>query len=304
MDLGWGIWTAFRLGEGAFWSLLGLPGGILKLGLQNEPRMGYLNGFLAWGRGCLSINGAVWANVEAWLAKKAISMPPGMFSQERCLLLSNQNSILMTLNLSGIWSWAVTSWHGCYIVLAIVNKQRTKDKWWQRYAVKCSLTEVTTRSASLILLASSVVRCACPSIPCALVVVFVVACSNAFFCILALWHVWPVFSSFQSIFLLTCNFFSVLVFLACLGSFKSAFTQPCCVRIMVTQFTAFPSYLSFLIPLTFSVWWVPVFFPCAWELMAGLPGFTIHRAPGHLRHPTSPSWAVVIVNPTKPLQNC
>ena len=69
-----------------------------------------------------------------------------------------------------------------------------------------------TRSASLILLASSVVRCACPSIPRALVVVCVVACSNAFFCILALWHVWPVFSSFQSIFLLTCNFFSILVF--------------------------------------------------------------------------------------------
>lgn len=69
-----------------------------------------------------------------------------------------------------------------------------------------------TRSASLILLASSVVRCACPSIPRALVVVCVVACSNAFFCIPALWHVWPVFSSFQSIFLLTCNFFSVLVF--------------------------------------------------------------------------------------------
>jgi len=90
---------------------LGLPGGILKLGLQNEPRMGHLNGFLAWGRGYLSINGAVWGNVEAWLAKKAISphsTPPGMFSQERCLLLSNQNSILMTLNLSGIWSQAVT----------------------------------------------------------------------------------------------------------------------------------------------------------------------------------------------------
>ena len=104
VDLGWGIWTAFRLWEGAFWTLLGLPGGILKLGLQNEPRMGHLNGFLAWARGYLNINGAVWGNVEAWLAKKAISphsMPPGMFSQERCLLLGNQNSILMTLN---VWN--------------------------------------------------------------------------------------------------------------------------------------------------------------------------------------------------------
>ena len=90
---------------------MGLSGGMLKLGLQNEPRMGHLNGFLAWGRGYLSINGAVWANVEAWLVEKAISpysTPPGMFSQERCLLLSTQNSIQMTLNLSGIWSQAVT----------------------------------------------------------------------------------------------------------------------------------------------------------------------------------------------------
>ena len=217
MDLGWGIWTAFRLREGAIWTLLGLPGWILKLGFQNEPRMGHLNGFLAWWRGYLSINGAVWGNVEAWLVEKAISphsTPPGMFSQERCLLLSTRDSIQMTLNLSGIWSRAVTGWRSCYIVLAIVYKWRTKDKWWLRYAVKCNI-----RSASLILLASSVVRCACPSIPHALVVVCVVACSNAFFCILALWHVWPVFSSFQSIFLLTCNFFSVLVFLSCLGSF-------------------------------------------------------------------------------------
>ena len=172
--------------------------------------MGHLNGFLAWWRGYLSINGAVWGNVEAWLVEKAISphsTPPGMFSQERCLLLSTRDSIQMTLNLSGIWSRAVTDWRSCYIVLAIVYKWRTKDKWWLRYAVKCNI-----RSASLILLASSVVRCACPSIPRALVVVCVVACSNAFFCIPALWHVWPVFSSSQSIFLLTCNFFSVLVF--------------------------------------------------------------------------------------------
>ena len=76
-----------------------------------------------------------------------------------------------------------------------------------------------TRSASLILLASSVVRCACPSIPRALVVVCVVACSNAFFCIPALWHVWPVFSSFQSIFLLTCNFLAFWCVFIMFGQF-------------------------------------------------------------------------------------
>lgn len=76
-----------------------------------------------------------------------------------------------------------------------------------------------TRSASLILLASSVVRCACPSIPRALVVVCVVACSNAFFCIPALWHVWPVFSSFQSIFLLTCSFLGFWCFFIMFGQF-------------------------------------------------------------------------------------
>ena len=53
---------------------MGLCGGMLKLGLQNGPRMGHLNGFLAQGRVYLSINGATWENVEAWPAKKA-SLP-------------------------------------------------------------------------------------------------------------------------------------------------------------------------------------------------------------------------------------
>ena len=54
------------------------------------------------------------------------------------------------------------------------------------HAVKCSLSELITRSVSLILLAIRIARCACTRIPCALGVVCIVACSDAL--TLAFWH--------------------------------------------------------------------------------------------------------------------
>ena len=56
----------------------------------------------------------------------------GMFCEEERLRLSDRNSILMTQNLSGIWSEALIGRQSSYIVLAIVYKWQTKDKRSQR----------------------------------------------------------------------------------------------------------------------------------------------------------------------------
>ena len=48
------------------------------------------------------------------------SSPLGTFREEERLRLSDKNSILMTQNLSGIWSEALIGQQSSYIVLAIV----------------------------------------------------------------------------------------------------------------------------------------------------------------------------------------
>ena len=56
----------------------------------------------------------------------------GTFREEERLRLSDRNSILMTLNLSGIWSEELIGWQSSFIVLAIVYEWQTKDKRLQR----------------------------------------------------------------------------------------------------------------------------------------------------------------------------
>lgn len=73
-------------------------------------------------------------------------------------------------------------------------------------SVKWDLTELTSRSTNLILLASGIVRYCytCTSIPYALAVVYIVACSSAFW---DFWpFVWPFFSSCLWLFLAFWHF--------------------------------------------------------------------------------------------------
>ena len=56
----------------------------------------------------------------------------GTFCEEERLRLSDRNSILMTLNLSGIWSEELIGWQSSFIVLAIVYEWQTKGKRLQR----------------------------------------------------------------------------------------------------------------------------------------------------------------------------
>ena len=60
----------------------------------------------------------------------------------------------------------------------LVNRKQFEYFFGERLhlqAVKCNLTELTTRSASLILQASGVARCACGRVPHALAVVCILA---------------------------------------------------------------------------------------------------------------------------------
>lgn len=76
-------------------------------------------------------------------------------------------------------------------------------------AGKWKLTELTTRSANLILLASGVMRYqyTCTSIPHALAAMYVVACSSAFLRFLAFCVFGHFFIIFQSNILLACDCF-------------------------------------------------------------------------------------------------
>ena len=127
--------------------------------------------------------------------------------------------------------------------------------------------ELTTKSASLILLVSGAVRCPSTRIPCSLCV----QCSM-FNCVLVFWHFW-----------------------ANLVTIYSAWD----FTIARTQFITVSS-LPFFFPLTCSVWRVPAFFSCTMcdgaqgcqdlPAMGVVPfkGLAAHsKAPGYLRHPAS-----------------
>ena len=90
-------------------------------------------------------------------------------------------------------------------------------------AGKWKLTELTTRSANLILLASGVMRYqyTCTSIPHALAAMYVVACSSAFLRFLAFCVFGHFFLSFsRAIFFLLAIVFSILAFWRVLAVFS------------------------------------------------------------------------------------
>ena len=121
----------------------------------------------------------------------------------------------------------------------------------------------------------------------------VVALSSAFS---VFWCLQPVISSFQSIFLLACDYFkhsgifSIGQFLV---SIYSAVASQSWGLSLALSLLLFPLY-SDLLSVT-----VPAFFPCAWGLMAGfqdLPAWerspsrgwpSFVKAPQYLSHPTS-----------------
>ena len=65
-------------------------------------------------------------------AVSLFSSPLGTFRQEERVRLSDRNSILMTYNLSGIWSGTLIGRRSSYVVFLLFTNWQTKDKRPQR----------------------------------------------------------------------------------------------------------------------------------------------------------------------------